>query len=96
MNKVEKIQAKIAKTYELLEKLNEDFLAARREINEAVKFSRRNPDGGVITLTFGDKQYKVTKNSRGRFCVKLSGKTVNGDYTRGMNDLRYDIATGKL
>lgn len=96
MNKYEKILSKLEDAYAAVEDLQEQLREAKREINEAVVFSRKNPDGGVITLTHGVNKYKVTKNGRGRFCVKLNGKTVNGDYTRGMNDLRFDIATGRL
>lgn len=96
MNKVEKIIAKLEDAFAAVEDLQFQLREAKREVTEAVVFSRRNPDGGVITLTHGTNKYKVTKNGRGRYCVKLNGKTVCGDYTRSINDLRFDIATGAV
>lgn len=96
MNKAEMILNKMSKLREQLEQLEQDFRDARREISDAVVFSRKSADSQTITLTHGKDQYKVTKNGRGRWCVKLNGRVVVGDYTSGIPDLRYAIATGQL
>lgn len=52
--------------------------------------------GDTITLTFGGRELKVTRNMRGRWRVKEGGKVIDGDYTWGMRNLKHDFALGKI
>ena len=90
---IQVLRAKLDHARGIVTDLEEQLEQAYRDVADQVKFSK---SGQTITLEYGANRYKVTRNSRGRFCVKLRDKVVDGDYTHGMKNLRFDIARGEL
>lgn len=92
---------------EKLEKMSKQLNAARAKVQaleeklEAEKSALRSmvtvtKNKETFTLTIGARRLTVKPNSRGRLCVKESGRMIDGDAMYGMNDLRIALALGTI
>ena len=91
MTSLSDLYKQLSKTQKELDRINRAISAEQTELRRSVQF---NKTGETITLsTPKGRQYKVTKNTRGRWKIVLNGRVVNGDYLGSMNDLRLELAS---
>jgi hypothetical protein len=93
MNKLQTLETKIEAAREKLKAMEEQYQALRLETLKQVEITK---NGDTITLRFNGRVIKAKKNSYGRYKVWEGDRVLNRDYTWGIHDLRFALASGQF
>lgn len=93
MYNINTLVTKIEKARASLVQLEAEYAATRLDTLQQVEVSKR---GETLTLSYGLREVKAKKNSRGRYKVTEGKQILDSDYLWGLHELRFEIATGRI
>ena len=90
---LEELRDKARSLAEKLRKTNEEISFINSSLRNLVSFSRK---GDTFTLEYEGRKLKLTKGKFGRYKIKENGKVIDRESMRSMNDIRLDLALGRI